>query len=165
MTVETSGSKDRVSRREFLKGFFPKKRGMVYIEKEKCTGCTLCATDCPTKALSIGPNSERGSYQLLFRQEACDACGVCERSCPEHCLRLVHEESEKDETGKETKVIFEDNLSRCIRCGVPLFPVSMVKKLEAKVFMNQEPAWELSVCPSCRTRAPFKAGNMIRSKI
>ena len=144
-----------MSRREFLKGFRLKNNGMLFIDKETCTGCALCAIDCPTKALVIHPNGEKDSYQLLFRQEACDACGVCEKSCPEHCLQLIDRELEKGETRKETKVIFEDNLSRCIQCGIPLYPRSMVRKLEAKIFTNKGSAWELNLCPSCRTKIPF----------
>jgi ferredoxin len=125
---------------------------MFFIDKEKCTGCALCAIDCPTEALAIHQDSEKDCYQLLFRQEACDACGICEKSCPEHCLQFIDRESEEDEAGKEPKVIFEDNLSRCVRCGIPLFPRSMVRKLEAKIFTGQGPTWELNLCPSCRLK-------------
>jgi hypothetical protein len=31
----------------------------------------------------------------------------------------------------------------------------MVRKLEAKIFTNNGPTWELNLCPSCRTRALF----------
>ena len=153
-----------MSRREFLKVFRLKHHGILSIDKEKCTGCSLCAIDCPTKALVIQPNSEKDFYQLLFRQEACNACGICEKSCPEHCLQFIDREFEKDETGKETKVIFEDNLSRCIQCGIPLFPMSMVRKLEAKIFANNGSTWELNLCPSCRIKTPFET-ERIRSKI
>ena len=153
--METPGSKDTMSRREFLKGCLPKNNGILFIDKEKCTGCTLCAIDCPTKALVIHPNGEKDCYQLLFRHEACTACGVCEKSCPEHCLQFIQKKLERDETGKEANVIFEDNISRCIQCGFPLFPRSMVKKLGAKIFTNKGSAWELNLCPSCRTKIPF----------
>jgi ferredoxin len=152
MKLHTSGSKDKVSRRQFLKGFLPKNDGMFFIDKEKCTGCALCSLDCPTKALVIHQDSEKDSYQLLFRQESCNACGVCEKSCPEHCIQFIDREPEKDETGKEIQVIFEDNLSRCIQCGIPLFPRSMVRKLEAKIFGSEGSTWELNLCPACRTK-------------
>ena len=153
--MKASKYKDTISRREFLKGVLPKSDGTVFIDKEKCTGCTLCVIDCPTKALAVHPNRERDSFEFLFRQEACTACGVCEKSCPEHCLRLSQKESEKDESGKETEVIFEDHLSRCVQCGIPLFPRSMVKKLEAKILTNKGSTWALNLCPSCRTKASF----------
>ena len=126
---------------------------MFFIDKEKCTGCTLCAIDCPTQALLIHSNGEKDSYQLLFRQELCDVCGICEKSCPEHCLQFIERELKEDEPGKETQVVFEDNLSTCVRCGVPLFPRSMVGKLEAKIFTDKGTTWELNLCPSCRIKA------------
>ena len=153
--MKTSEYKDRISRREFLKGVLPKSNGTVFIDKEKCTGCILCVIDCPTKALAVHPNRERDSFEFLFRQEACTACGVCEKSCPEHCLQLTQKESGKDESGKETEVIFEDHLSRCVQCGILLFPRSMVKKLEAKILTDKGSTWELNLCPSCRTKASF----------
>ena len=153
-----------MSRREFLKGFRLKKDGILLIDREKCTGCGLCAIDCQTKALVIHPKNEKDSYQLLFRQEACNACGVCEKSCPEHCLQFIEKEFEKDETEKETKVIFEDNISRCIQCGIPLFPRSMVRKLEEKLFANKGSTWELNLCPSCRIKTPFEKEMVTRTK-
>jgi 2-oxoglutarate ferredoxin oxidoreductase subunit delta len=148
-------TKDKMSRREFLRGSLPKNPGKLLIDREKCTGCTLCVIDCPTKALVIHPGDEKDSYQLLFQQEVCNACGLCEKSCPEHCLKFIDRELAEDESGRETKVIFEDNLSRCIRCDTPLFPRSMVRKLEAKIFTKKGSTWELNLCPSCRTATPL----------
>jgi formate hydrogenlyase subunit 6/NADH:ubiquinone oxidoreductase subunit I len=127
-----------------------------FIDKEKCTGCGLCTIDCPTKAFIINRNNERDTYQLVFRQEACDACGVCEQSCPENCLQLIEKEPERNETGKEAKVIFEDDISRCMECGIPLFPRSMMKKMETKIPMNRETTWPFELCPSCRMKTPFR---------
>ena len=156
MKLHALGSKDRISRREFLKIIRLKNHGMPFIDKEKCTGCGLCTIDCPTKALTITQNSEKDTYQLLFRQEACNACGVCEKSCPENCLQLVEKEPEQNKTGKEAKVIFEDKISRCMECGIPLFPRSMVKKLETKISMNRETTWPFNLCPSCRIKTQFR---------
>ena len=164
MKLHALGSKDGISRREFLKILQPKDNGIPFIDKEKCTGCGLCTIDCPTKALTISQNSERDSYQLLFREEACNACGVCEKSCPENCLQFVEKEPEQDRTGKEARVIFEDKISRCTGCGIPLFPQSMVKKLETKILLNRETTWPFNLCPSCRIKTQFEKEMVERIK-
>jgi len=156
MKLNILRSKDRISRREFLKVIRPRDNGIPIIDKEKCTGCGLCTINCPTKALTISQNSERDVYQLLFRQKACNACGVCEKSCPENCLQFVKKELEQDKTGKEAKVIFEDKISSCMECGIPLFPQSMVKKIKSKIFMTREPTWPFNLCPSCRIKTQFE---------
>jgi ferredoxin len=149
-------SKDRISRRGFFRILRLKNSGIPIIDKEKCTGCGLCAIDCPTKALTLSPKSERDSYQLLLREEACNACGLCEKSCPENCLHLVEKEFERDGTEKEGKVIFEDSLSRCIECGLPLFPLAMVNHLKSKISATGGAAFPFDLCPSCRIKVQVR---------
>lgn len=156
MRLNALGLNDRMSRREFLKVIRLKNHVRPLIDKEKCTGCGLCTIDCPAKALTVNQSDGRDIYQLLFRQGACDACGVCERSCPEHCLRLAEKEPEEDQAGEGVKVVFEDNISRCLECGIPLFPRAMAKKLEAKILMNRKTNWPFNLCPSCRVKTQFK---------
>ncbi len=150
MRLNASGLNGRMSRRDFLKVIRLKNHLRPLIDNEKCTGCGLCTIDCPAQALTVDQGDGRDTYQLLFRQEACDGCGVCEKSCPEHCLRLIEKESEKDEAGDEVKVLFEDTLSKCAECGLPLFPRAMAKKLEAKILINRKTNWPFDLCPSCR---------------
>jgi ferredoxin len=149
----------------------PKNDVIPIIDKEKCTGCGLCTIDCPTKALVISQMSEKETYQLLFLKETCNACGVCETSCPENCLQLVEKGPDRDRIGNpaaeqrsiisngvnEAKVIFEDKISRCMECGIPLFPQAMVKRLESKILVTKESTWPFHLCPSCRIKSQFKA--------
>jgi ferredoxin len=156
MKLQPLGSKDRLSRREFLRIPRPKNTGIPFLDNEKCTGCGLCTIDCPTKALTISQQSERDSYQLLLRQELCNACGLCEKSCPEHCLQLVEKEPGQDKMRREARIIFEDEMSRCAECGISLFPQAMVKKLEHRIFNGEKSGWPINLCPSCRIKTQFK---------
>jgi len=164
MKLNVLGLKDRMSRREFLKIIQLKNHVRPLIDKEDCSGCGLCTIDCPTKALTINQSDARNTYQLLFQQGACDGCGVCEKSCPENCLKLVEKEPEEDEVGEEAKVIFEDDVSRCMECGIPLFPRSMVKKMEAKISVDRETTWPFELCPSCRIKTQFRKERVKRIK-
>ncbi len=47
-----------------------------YIDKDKCTGCTLCAIKCPVKAIS----GERKTPQIIDN-EKCIKCGNCKSVC------------------------------------------------------------------------------------
>ena len=153
--MKSSAYKNRLSRREFLGIPRPKNAVTLFLDKEKCTGCGLCAIDCPTRALTFSQKRETDIYQILFRQEDCDACGVCEKSCPEGCLRMVDQEPRQKEVERDAEVIFDDKISKCMECGIPLYPQAMVRRLESKVFMAKEYAWTFHLCPSCRMRSQF----------
>lgn len=155
MKLHLSGSKDRMTRREFLKGIRPKKNMRVLIDKEKCTGCGLCMVDCPTRALSLSGDGNKVVYQFFFRPDLCDACGICIKTCPENCLQL-EQEIEGNTRDKKAEVIFEDKICRCIGCEIPLFPQAMVKNLETKIFAVGKPTWSFNLCPACRVKSLFE---------
>ena len=46
------------------------------VDEEKCTGCTVCAKNCPTNAIS----GERKELHFID-QEGCIQCGVCYSKC------------------------------------------------------------------------------------
>jgi NADH:ubiquinone oxidoreductase subunit F (NADH-binding) len=47
-----------------------------YVDEEKCTGCLLCAKNCPQQAIS-GQKKEPQSID----QDKCTKCGLCYESC------------------------------------------------------------------------------------
>ena len=138
-----------MSRREFLRIPRPKNVGIPIIDKEKCTGCGLCAVDCPAKALTVLQSEEGEIYQILLRQGLCNACGICEKTCPENCLEL-EKGHETDKKSSEVKVIFEDRISRCSECGTLLFPHAMIEHLK-----NRGCGGWLDLCPSCKMKTQF----------
>jgi len=53
------------------------------IDKEKCTGCTVCARQCPNKAIS----GEKKAPHIID-QPACVKCGVCAEVCKFGAVRV-----------------------------------------------------------------------------
>ncbi len=55
----------------------------VYLDAEKCNGCTTCLKHCPTEAIRIKDN------RAVINQERCIDCGECIRVCPQKAKKAV----------------------------------------------------------------------------
>lgn len=53
----------------------------VYLDVEKCNGCTTCLKHCPTEAIRIRDN------HAVINQERCIDCGECIRVCPHNAKK------------------------------------------------------------------------------
>lgn len=54
-----------------------------FIINDKCTGCTLCAQNCPGGAIIFKPYEKHSIIQ-----EKCVKCGVCRNVCPEGAVEV-----------------------------------------------------------------------------
>ncbi len=55
----------------------------VYLDVEKCCGCTTCLKHCPTEAIRI-----RDGHAVI-NQDRCIDCGECIRVCPHNAKKAV----------------------------------------------------------------------------
>ncbi|MBI4631562.1 MAG: cytochrome b N-terminal domain-containing protein, partial [Chloroflexi bacterium] len=55
----------------------------IVIDKDRCTGCTKCAVDCPYNAIQMIPRSDGSQHKLIAIENPnlCVSCGVCLGSC------------------------------------------------------------------------------------
>ena len=140
--------KGKISRRQLLKMASP--LGKVTLEKAGCTGCGLCALECPSGALTVMSSAESEVYQLLFRHELCVACGQCLEVCPENCLHLERT-LELDVINSPATVLFEDEIVRCSGCGSPFASRAMINSIKVKLPATGLPL-QFELCPECKIK-------------
>ena len=148
--VHSLKPENEISRRDLLKRLSP--FGKVELDTSQCTGCGLCALECPTDALTISSNKEAGAFQLLFRYDHCLACSCCVEICPEKCLR-VERILELDKMDSQS-VLFEDEIVRCSECGSTVGSRAMINSIKAKVLATgQYSSSQFELCPECKAKA------------
>jgi NAD-dependent dihydropyrimidine dehydrogenase PreA subunit len=52
------------------------------IDSERCTGCNICVSACPTNVFDAVPDG----MPVIARQHDCQTCFMCELYCPEDAL-------------------------------------------------------------------------------
>lgn len=66
-----------------------KRRDIVSIDEEKCTGCGICVSPCAEGAIEI-----RDGKAKVIKDELCDGAGFCLGVCPEGALSIEAKEVE-----------------------------------------------------------------------
>ena len=56
----------------------------VAVSRELCIDCGACVSICPSKALSLDPET----FKLVFEAERCVVCGSCAEVCPVAAIRV-----------------------------------------------------------------------------
>jgi formate hydrogenlyase subunit 6/NADH:ubiquinone oxidoreductase subunit I len=67
-------------------------RGLLQWDREGCTGCGMCATDCPSQAIELVTYDKKAKrFVLELHVDRCTFCGQCAVSCRQGCLALTNE--------------------------------------------------------------------------
>ncbi len=148
-----SNTAEEYTRRELFqmtvpRGLFPT-RGLLVLDKVKCSACALCVQECPTGALIVDGTE---SITLIFHENLCDSCGLCLKVCPEQCLKL-----ERGSEKAESFVFFKDEFARCKECGVVIGSQAMINRIHSKLGINDSTlARGLQLCPECKGKLRYQ---------
>ncbi len=106
---------------------------------ENCTLCNACINFCPMEAV----RKEEG--KILFNHALCIACEMCAKACPEKAITV---EKVLDFGDLGEKVVFEDEMIKCPKCGKPHISKRAYEKLKALTGMEKS----LLFCKECRPK-------------
>jgi formate hydrogenlyase subunit 6/NADH:ubiquinone oxidoreductase subunit I len=67
-------------------------RGRLIWNPQKCTGCGLCATDCPARAIEVLVLDKKAKrFVFHYQVDNCTFCAQCVHSCRQDSLDLSDE--------------------------------------------------------------------------
>ncbi len=85
-------------------------RGALWFNPEKCTGCGLCAKDCPALAIDfITLDKKAKKFVLTYHVDRCTFCAQCFKSCNSKCLGMSSEKWELAALTRETLTVHYGN--------------------------------------------------------
>jgi len=67
-------------------------RGQLQWDREICTGCGICAMDCPAQAIEmIVIDKKTKRFVMRYHIDRCTFCAQCVHSCNHDCLQMAND--------------------------------------------------------------------------
>jgi ferredoxin len=89
---------------------------------ERCDGCGICTTFCPTGALK---SCDQGDRQVIdFNLGYCLACNLCSDICPQGAIAYSAHINPRDLATAVRTILIEHRQSTCSQCGQSYIAVS-----------------------------------------
>ncbi len=70
-------------------------KGTIYIDQNRCKGCTLCTTACPPAIIGMDNDrlNPKGYHpaMLVDPENRCTGCAICAVICPDACITVYRE--------------------------------------------------------------------------
>ena len=67
-----------------------KVKGAIVVDIEKCKGCEVCISACPTEVIALHKdvNGKGFHYSYMANPEACTGCTNCAIVCPDGVITV-----------------------------------------------------------------------------
>jgi hypothetical protein len=139
---------------EVTEGF----RGKPEYSYEKCLGCGACAVACPSNAITVKKDEERGLSVWKIDYNRCIFCGRCDEVCPTEAISLSKEYVMCVLFDKEDLTVTgEMKLRKCDSCSRYYSTERLHNYVYNKLISAgwdkatiDEKAKHLKFCPDCR---------------
>lgn len=111
-------------------------RGAPEIDPEKCTGCWLCVSACPTDALVMRDDKVQDKRTLFLSYGDCIFCGLCELACPYQAISFKGKFELAAKSKKDLALSFPFSLTQCQKDPVFVSHESLPAKREPDFSQN-----------------------------
>lgn len=114
----------------------PEFRGLPKYHAEFCIGCGTCEQVCPTRAITLTDDKEKGFRTLTVDYASCIHCGQCHEHCiTEKGIQLSQEYniSVMDLQAPEMFESVEKALAMCEACGEIIAPRDQLKWIKQRL--------------------------------
>ncbi len=71
-------------------------KGAIVVDIQRCKGCGVCVTACPTDVLALSHqvNDKGYTFAIMNQAEACIGCASCGIICPDSCITVYRSKVE-----------------------------------------------------------------------